>query len=451
MPPKKGGGGTIKRADSLKENGFNVENVIRLTSKEKNYPTQTIKITFNDPQNRNTFVQTGLQIDSMHFTAKPAIQNSKPVQCYLCLKYNHVAKFCKTKQQLCARCGENHHYDQCPNTQVSPKCCNCIGEHLANLSDCPTYREQERRIHKTINQYSTTTKQTRTTTVPILNNNDEFPPLTNVYIRQHDISHNTMIDEILNILTFKMEKILEETTNRLLNIINQREFSNEGSRTSADEIAASEQLFEVLKSFKDSHFSELDVYQTLDFDDENDETTDKEQGTDEEESLDDTDDFDENQQQNIYNHFTLEEMEEIVEWVDQHPNYKFTTIKHRFQKLKKIKQFVWDEFYVKRAVEKEAVHDTDLEIFAIQKARELKWDNFITIRSHCTVIIHIDLDNVVLDIKDDHCHSSETEEILIRTFVQAVQTHAINECTPIPQICDEEAGRKDLSTLSIAV
>ncbi|CAF3977724.1 unnamed protein product, partial [Rotaria sp. Silwood1] len=208
--------------DSLKENGFNVENVIRLTSKEKNYPTQTIKITFNDPQNRNTFVQTGLQIDSMHFTAKPAIQNSKPVQCYLCLKYNHVAKFCKTKQQLCARCGENHHYDQCPNTQVSPKCCNCIGEHLANLSDCPTYREQERRIHKTINQYSTTTKQTRTTTVPILNNNDEFPPLTNVYIRQHDISHNTMIDEILNILTFKMEKILEETTNRLLNIINRK-------------------------------------------------------------------------------------------------------------------------------------------------------------------------------------------------------------------------------------
>ncbi|CAF3015628.1 unnamed protein product [Rotaria sp. Silwood2] len=187
----------------------------------------------------------------------------------------------------------------------------------------------------------------------------------------------------------------------------EREFSNEGSRTSADEIVASEQLFEVLKSFKDSRFSELDVYQTLDFDDEYDETTDKEEGTDEEESLDDTDDFDENQQQNIYNHFTLEEMEEIVEWVDQHPNYKFTTIKHRFQKVKhpiyitrfreyirkngtrfekleKIKQFMWDEFYVKRAVEKEAVHDTDLELFAIQKARELKWDNFIVSESFLT-------------------------------------------------------------------
>ncbi|CAF0778899.1 unnamed protein product [Rotaria sp. Silwood1] len=88
-------------------------------------------------------------------------------------------------------------------------------------------------------------------------------------------------------------------------------------------------------------------------------------------------------------------MEEIIEWVDQHPNYKFNSIKHRFQKVKhpyfiprfreyvkkngtrfekleKIKQFMWDEFYINRAIEKEAVHDTDLELFAIQKARELK-------------------------------------------------------------------------------
>ncbi|CAF2622459.1 unnamed protein product [Rotaria sp. Silwood2] len=116
--------------------------------------------------------------------------------------------------------------------------------------------------------------------------------------------------------------------------LTKREFSDEESRTSADEIAAAEKLFEVLKSFKDSHFSELDVYQSLDFDDEYDETTDQEDNTDETETIDDIDDFDENQQLNIYNHFTLEKMEEIIEWVDQHPNYNFTSIKHRFQKVK---------------------------------------------------------------------------------------------------------------------
>ncbi len=63
--------------DALKQVGFNIENVIHLKTKEKNYPTQTIKITFIDSQNRNTFVQSGLQIDSMHFPAEPAMQNAR--------------------------------------------------------------------------------------------------------------------------------------------------------------------------------------------------------------------------------------------------------------------------------------------------------------------------------------------------------------------------------------
>ena len=35
-----------------------------------------------------------------------------------------------------------------------------------------------------------------------------------------------------------------------------------------------------------------------------------------------------------------------------------------------------DEFYIKRAVEKEAVQDTDLQLFAFQKAKGLGWNNF---------------------------------------------------------------------------
>ena len=48
----------------------------------------------------------------------------------------------------------------------------------------------------------------------------------------------------------------------------------------------------------------------------------------------------------------------------------------RYEKLKQIKEFMFNQFYLKRAIEKETVHDTDLELFAIQKARELNWDNF---------------------------------------------------------------------------
>ncbi|CAF3844339.1 unnamed protein product [Rotaria magnacalcarata] len=48
----------------------------------------------------------------------------------------------------------------------------------------------------------------------------------------------------------------------------------------------------------------------------------------------------------------------------------------KLEKFKKTKEFMWNEFYMKRAVEKAATHDSDLELFAIQKARELDWNNF---------------------------------------------------------------------------
>jgi len=38
---------------------------------------------------------------------------------------------------------------------------------------------------------------------------------------------------------------------------------------------------------------------------------------------------------------------------------------------------MFTEFYQKQTIEKEAVHDADLELYAIQKARELNWDTFM--------------------------------------------------------------------------
>ncbi len=50
----------------------------------------------------------------------------------------------------------------------------------------------------------------------------------------------------------------------------------ENAATTTDAIFASERLFEVLKLLKDSYFSELYTYDTLEFDDEYDEMTDDE-------------------------------------------------------------------------------------------------------------------------------------------------------------------------------
>ncbi|CAF1420975.1 unnamed protein product [Rotaria magnacalcarata] len=206
--------------DALKKVGLDVINVTRLNKKEGNIPTSTIKITFMDANNRNTFIHTGLQVDSMHFVAEAASQNKKPVQCYICLQYNHVAKYCKTKQQVCSRCGDNHRIEQCTATNDAIKCNNCKGKHLATANDCPKFLEQEKRMLNLINQYSSTSKPMMSS--PLMHDMNEFPSLPNIDQRQQNHLHNDIFDELINLLTTKMEKIIEETTKRLFKSLQQK-------------------------------------------------------------------------------------------------------------------------------------------------------------------------------------------------------------------------------------
>ncbi len=165
-----------------------------------------------------------------------------------------------------------------------------------------------------------------------------------------------------SIISYFLPRLIFEKTDSLIkkmNLVNiakhllhltQMEFHFENSSTSEDEVLAAQQLFEILKTFKDSYFNELYTSESLDFHDEYDEMTDegdnadKEESTNEEESIDEDqniDDYDESQYLDIKNNFTLEEMEDIVEWVDQHPNYKIASIKNRFRKVKHMR-------YIKR-------------------------------------------------------------------------------------------------------
>ena len=112
--------------------------------------------------------------------------------------------------------------------------------------------------------------------------------------------------------------------------LTQAEFDSANSTTSADEVFAAQQLLKALKAFKDSCFSELDTYETLEFDYE-EESNDESDNYDEN---DETDDYDTNQQMYIRSHFALEEMKNIIEWIDQHPNFSFSSIQRRFRKVK---------------------------------------------------------------------------------------------------------------------
>ena len=130
----------------------------------------------------------------MHFIAEAASQNTKPVQCFICLKYGHIAKYCKTKQQVCARCGDNHRIEQCTVASDAVKCCNCKGNHIATSNDCSLYREQETKMLNMVNRYSTTSKQA--TLAPAIYNTTDFPTLPNVFQQQKEILQSSLFNDI---------------------------------------------------------------------------------------------------------------------------------------------------------------------------------------------------------------------------------------------------------------
>ena len=69
----------------------------------------------------------------------PYIPN--PMRCYKCQKFGHLSGFCKSRDTICATCGEKEHDEaDCLN----PPCCvNCKGEHPSNSRDCPTWKAEK--------------------------------------------------------------------------------------------------------------------------------------------------------------------------------------------------------------------------------------------------------------------------------------------------------------------
>ena len=72
------------------------------------------------------------------FKIRPYIP--KPLWCFKCNQFGHVAHHCKTKER-CSKCGEQHSWTVCPSTALN--CPNWHGKHAANDKSCPRYKQVE--------------------------------------------------------------------------------------------------------------------------------------------------------------------------------------------------------------------------------------------------------------------------------------------------------------------
>ena len=79
-----------------------------------------------------------VRIGYLIFKIRPYVP--KPLRCFKCNRFGHVANHCKGKKR-CSKCGEQCSWTVCPSTTLN--CPNCHGKHTANDRSCPRYKEEE--------------------------------------------------------------------------------------------------------------------------------------------------------------------------------------------------------------------------------------------------------------------------------------------------------------------
>ncbi|KAK7880345.1 hypothetical protein WMY93_033019 [Mugilogobius chulae] len=66
----------------------------------------------------------------------------RPLRCFKCQRFGHLAQYCKGKRR-CARCGDDHDYEECEKAKP-PRCCNCGGGHSVAYGGCEVMRREVR-------------------------------------------------------------------------------------------------------------------------------------------------------------------------------------------------------------------------------------------------------------------------------------------------------------------
>lgn len=96
-------------------------------------PSNTVKVTF-----RGQMVPDEVIFGYSKRKVKPDVPNV--VQCYRCMRFGHILKFCKQHTITCSHCGTQHELD--PNVPCTKptKCFHCHSDsHDALFKECPEY------------------------------------------------------------------------------------------------------------------------------------------------------------------------------------------------------------------------------------------------------------------------------------------------------------------------
>ena len=106
------------------------------------------------------------------------MKTPRPVQCFRCQKFNHVAVNCHVELK-CMKCSGDHMSKFCTLIREEPnKCPNCGGNHVANYRGCTYFKNNIKPTFKRIFCNKNTQDPEPQQQQP-LNINAKFPTLPN--------------------------------------------------------------------------------------------------------------------------------------------------------------------------------------------------------------------------------------------------------------------------------
>ena len=118
-------------------------------NKDKLY---SVLITFRDFEQFQDACKNGVEIEKSFYDVAKFIQKKSITRCYRCLRFDHPAKWCSIKKQVCKHCTEDHLASQCPDP-TKKKCINCNSDQHSSLDlSCPTFIQKKAIIDRLNNE-----------------------------------------------------------------------------------------------------------------------------------------------------------------------------------------------------------------------------------------------------------------------------------------------------------
>lgn len=119
--------------ENLKVREGSVKSVKRMTRGVEKIETETVLVEFGKKE-----IPKEVYCGFVRYNVREYIP--KPMRCFNCQEFGHVAKVCKGKRK-CARCGGDHEYGKC-GEGVNPKCSNCGGNHSVAYWGCEVLKKE---------------------------------------------------------------------------------------------------------------------------------------------------------------------------------------------------------------------------------------------------------------------------------------------------------------------